>query len=248
MASDEIILEPLNKDQLKAIAFVEHYWFKFDGHFPSREAFFNRMPDFDINAALNHKTFRIALINRGIDPPVGPLDDALLNVPQGITKEQLAAIVTVVNFEDKRTRATKFKELGVTPQKWQGWLKIPTFKQFLQELSAANLQDAMYVANEALIKAMDRGDTNAIKFYMEITGKYQAATPQTQNIRLVLARVVEAIQRHVKDPETLRLIGEDFEAILNGTTEEARQVTSSRAPNKSNSGIDDIEAEIAAVS
>src|SRR5687768_12684446 len=129
--SDEI-LEPLTPEHVKVIAYIEHHWFRFQGHFPSRERFEDKFPAFDIDQALKHKTFRIALINRGIDPPIGPLDDEHLNVPKGISKEQLAAIVTAVNFEDKRSRATKFKELGITPQQWQGWLKIPAFKEFLQ--------------------------------------------------------------------------------------------------------------------
>jgi hypothetical protein len=220
-------LEPLTREHLQVIAYIEKHWFKFNGHFPSKEALFDHFPDFDINTALKHKTFRVSLMNRGIDAPVGPLEDELLANPKGVSREQLAAIITVINFEDKRSRLAKFKELGITAAQWQGWLKQESFKTFLQEMSAANLQDAAYVANEALIKAMDRGDVNAIKFYSEITGKYTQQHPQMQNIKIILARVIESIQRHIKDPEVLLAIGRDFEAIMAGTTEEARQIANS---------------------
>ena len=226
-------LEPLTEEHLKVIAYIEKHWFKFNGRFPSKEAIFDNFPDFNINEALKHKTFRVALMNRGIDAPVGPLDDGDLARPRGVSREQLAAILTVINFEDKRTRGAKFKELGISSAKWQGWLRQESFKSFLQEMSAANLQDAAYVANEALIKAMDRGDVNAIKFYSEITGKYTQQHPQMQNIKIILARVVESIQRHIKDPQVLAAIGKDFEAIMSGTTEEARQIANAHPVNAS---------------
>lgn len=227
-SSNNEILEPLSTDQIEVIAYIEKHWFKFNGHFPSYEVFIERFPNFDINDSLNHKTFRLALVNRGIDPPVGPLDYDDLNMPQGITKEQLAAIVTVVNFEDRRSRATKLKELGITPQQWQGWLKQTAFKEFLHELSASNLSDAAYVANDALVRAMDRGDVNAIKYYGEITGRAQRESPQLQNIKIVLARVVESIQKHIKDPELLQAIGEDFERILSGAVTSDRELEESK--------------------
>lgn len=219
-------LEPLTPEHIKAIAFIESYYYMHDGKFPTRAAFHNQIPSFDINAALQHKTFRISLMNRGIDPPVGPLNDDRLNVPIGLTKEQLAAIVVIVNFEDKRSRTTKLKDLGITPSQWQGWLKQKAFRSFLLELSGANLQYAEYIANEALVRAMDRNDINAVKFYHELNGRYKPAsqTPQAQNIRIILARVIEAIQRHISDASILQAIGEDFEAILNDEIEPSRRI------------------------
>jgi|SRR5437660_1403696 len=247
----ELKLAPLTPEHLRVITYIEQYWFKFNGTFPSRESLGSVFPEFDIDSALEHKTFRISLVNRGIDPPIVLQDDSHFEIPIGISREQLAAVLTIINFEDKRSRAAKFKELGVTPQQWQGWLKQPRFKTFLHNLSSANLQDAAYVANEALVRAMDRNDVSAIKFYHEITGRYQPQaqvaqqSQQTQNIRLILARVVEAIQRHVKDTEVLRLIGEDFEAILNGTIEPSRQVAAEPVTKKELDDIDEIEKMIA---
>lgn len=217
------VLKPLTSTELKAIQFIESYYHRADGRFPSKVIVESNIVDFDINDALDNATFRLSLTNRGINPPVGPLTNSIADDPD-ISPEQLAAILTIINFEDKRTRGTKLRELGLTPSQWQGWLKQDSFRETLIQLSGANFKNAQYIANEALVKAMDRGDVNAIKFYSELTGNYKPATQQVHNIKIILARVVEAIQRHVRDPDTLRRIGEDFELILNDEIGPSRQL------------------------
>jgi hypothetical protein len=179
-------------------------------------------PDFDAVAHLRNPTFRTALINRGIKIPVEPGQRI-----RDLTDEQVAAIATVLNFEDKRSRSAKLKSLGISPVQWMGWMKEPKFKKFLHQLSRENFQDSVHVAHEGMLRAVDRGDTNAIKFYMELTGRYTQSTPSEQNIRIILARVIESIQRHVQDPDILRAIATDFDAIMRGEVPvEKRQIES----------------------
>lgn len=223
-------LEPLTPLMLDVLTFIEQHFHQFNGTLPLSSTLEDRFPTLDIDKLMQHGTFRLSLINRGIEPPVGPYKDIGQSsaLPKELTNEQLAAAISITNFEDKRSRASKLRELGITTSQWMGWLKQPKFRDYLLNLSGTNLENASYVANENLVKAMDRGDINAIKFYNEITGRWtpqsSGEAKQSQNIRTVLARVVEAIQRHVHDPEILRAIGEDFEAILNGTIEPSRQL------------------------
>lgn len=214
-------MEPLNKLQLDVITYIEQIHTK-SGKFPTYRKLMNLFedePGFDINAYLKHPTFRLALVNRGISAPyslnTGTPEEGQYEPPKNFSREQMAAITTVINFEDKRPRTVKLKELGISPAQWQGWMRDEHFKTYLQEVSTSTLQDNLYVANEGLMKAVDRGDINAIKLYLEITGRHSDDVPAMRNLKVMLSRLIESVQRHV-DPATMRLIAQDFDMIQAG--------------------------------
>ena len=216
----DVKLRPLTPEMLSVLGSIEEHWHRYSG-FPSVETIKKKFPKFDINSALKHETFRLALNNRGIEAPANLDSPAAMH---GLTQEQVAAITTIINFDDPRPRHVKLRELGIPSAKWQGWLKNAAFKKFLHELSSSRFTDAVYVAHEGLTKAMDRGDTNAIKFYLEATGRYTQQSTSNQNIRVILARVIESIQCHIKDPEVLRAIAADFELIMKGDVPPVEQM------------------------
>lgn len=210
---------PLNSTDLRVISWIEEFWHR-NNRFPLIPDWNRRvkavpsLSDYSLEESLQNATFRLALKSRGIKPPTGATGD------WGLSQDQIAAIVTVVNFEDTRTRAQKLRELGISTTKWAGWMKSKDFVEFLHEMTASNLRDSLHVANEGLLKALDRGDTNAIKFYYELTERHGGTVGALQNIRLLLAKILEAVQFHVQDPAVLSKIGADFEIILSGGTPE----------------------------
>lgn len=149
---------------------------------------------------LTSEAFRLALENRGID------------IGSELNEEQIAAIISLTNFDDRRARNTKLAEMGISLAKWSGWKRNPTFKAYLESLSNDALRSSVNVAHEGLIKAMDRGQVEAVKYYMEHTGRAEA--PRVQNLQVALARLVESIQIHVRDPEVLTKIAADFDRIM----------------------------------
>lgn len=193
---------------------IEEFWHRHEV-FPDGN-FFKRA-DFDIAENLKHETFHLALVKRGIKVPV-VADRSVEVMPDGLTPEQVAAITTVVNFEDRRPRSVKLREMGISPTQWGGWLKQKDFKDFLHQMTTTHLQDVLHVANEGLLSAVDRGDTNAIKFYYEVTGRHTQESGSMQNLKVVVAKLIESVQRNVKDPDVLRAISTDFEIILSGGT------------------------------
>lgn len=209
-------MEPMTPEQIRVVNYIEQHWHGSDT-FPPVGRIKQRFPDLDLDATLKHETFRYALTMRGIDAPVGVVDNNYSMIaPDELTKEQLAAITVMLNFNDTRSRTAKLKDLGISATQWAGWMKNKAFKEYVHDLSANNFQDALNVAHEGLLKSVDRGDTNAVKLYMELTGRYTAESTQMGNIKMVLAKLVESIQRHVTDPEVLRAIERDFEATLQG--------------------------------
>lgn len=207
-------MQPLSSVQLAVINKIEEFWHR-NEVFPSGDFFRNL--GFDISENLKHETFNLALVKRGINVPV-VTDRSEAVLPEGLTTEQVAAITTIINFEDRRPRSVKLRELGITPTQWGGWLKQKDFKSFLHQMTTTHLQDVLHVANEGLLNAVDRGDTHAIKFYYELTGRHTQESGSMQNLKVVVAKLIESVQRNVKDPDILRAISADFEIILSGGT------------------------------
>lgn len=205
-------VKPLTAQQLQVINYAEQHW-NTHKEFPSVGLLKTRFGDrYNLEKDLKHPTFKLALDNRGIIIP----DPKSNNFPNELTSEQVAAIATVLDFNDKRSRRAKLQALGIPTQRWQGWLKNPVFKKYLHSLAAENFDDSIDIAQEGLVTGLQRGDVNAIKLYLEVTGRYGQESSNLSNIKIVLARVIESIQRHVKDPDTIRSIAQDFEIIMQG--------------------------------
>jgi hypothetical protein len=207
-------LIPLTSDELRVISWAEEYW-HLHKRFPPVGSFSSRWPDLNLDKFLEHKTVQLAFHNRGIKTP-SPSDN--------LNEEQLAAIFTVSNYEDRRPITAKLKSLGIKSTQWNGWKKDPHFREFLHKMLGESLDSALDRAHEGLMKALDKGDVNAIKYFMELTGR--VPDQGQQNFRIAVARLIESIQRHVSDAGTLKAIGQDFEMIISGRAPVGRQLNS----------------------
>lgn len=196
----------LSVRQIEVINWIEEWWLR-KGTFPPVDSLKSFFPSFDLKESLNHDLFLTALENRGVKLPSA--DDKLTN-------EQLAAIAVMSNFRDTRSPTAKLRSIGVTWTKWQGWMKNKHFKEFLHDLAASNFQDSIDVVQSGLLKAAEKGNVEAVKFYLEATGRYTPQSQETVNVKMILAKILEVIQMHVKDPATLRSIAVDFETVLAG--------------------------------
>jgi hypothetical protein len=93
-------------------------------------------------------------------------------------------------------------------------MKQKRFKEFVLDASSEDFETNLHEAQMGLRQAMDRGEVAAIKFYYELTKRYNSNEGAIGNIKVVLAQIIEAVQRHVTDPETLEAIRRDFDVIL----------------------------------
>ena len=203
--------EPMNHVELQVVNYIEQVW-NVSGKIPNKYMLQKKYPDFRFQISLKKVTFINALSNRGID-----IISALANKePDELTTEQVAAVSVVLDFNDTRSRAAKLKAIGVSGTKWQGWMKDSKFKAYLHKLSADGFEDSVHTVQEGLLRAVDRGSVDAVKFYMELTGRHTGSSAEVANVKVILARVMESIQRNVKDPETIRAVAYDFERIMRG--------------------------------
>lgn len=203
-------MDPLTLDELKIVNWVEQTW-NITGKFPSVLELKEQFSDFNPKV-LSKPIFMKAMENRGIGVP------SKSEVAKGeLTEEQLAAVMLITDYSDKRTQSAKLRALGVSTVKWNGWMRDVRFKHYVHNLSASVFDDAIHVAQMGLAKRLEAGDTNAVKFYMELTGRFNSGeSTQLENLNLIIARLTEVLQIHIKDPEVLRLIYRDLDAALNG--------------------------------
>lgn len=205
-------VKPMTTEMLKGLQVIELNWHE--------KRKFEAPVGFKLHTALQNESFKRALANRGIRLPRDPVDDGDLvegKTPPSITQQQTAAVLTVVNFNDKRSRTTKLRDLGIKVATWNGWLKDEAFRTFYFSQAAQQFGDALPIAQEALVKAIEAGKVEGIKYYMELTGNGPASTEATgQNVRMVIQRLVEVLQLHIQDPDVLGAIGMDFDRVLKG--------------------------------
>lgn len=201
--------------QLKAFEVAAILWAEREhagsGRFPTETEFRKRFgSDFDFRAFVNHPTVQLSFKNRGVPMPK---DGAY---PEELTAEQVAAVMAITNFADKRSHNLKLKSLGLTPGVWAGWLKNEIFKRYLHDVSTNMLGANLHTVQEGLLRAAEKGSVDGIKFFYELQGLHTGESTQDSNVKQMLAKLVEVLQLHVKDEKLLRSIGNDFAAVMDG--------------------------------
>lgn len=127
------------------------------------------------------------------------------------SEKQVAAIAVIVNWTDARPISAKLAGIGVTQEMYNGWMQDQAFKRELQSRADEILDNVYPEAQAQLAKQISRGSFPALKFWYEITGR--ASSPEAINVKMTMARLIEAVQKHVKDPEVLRAIAMEIEAV-----------------------------------
>lgn len=163
----------------------------------------------EINYFLTNKQVQEALERRGLPWKFAQQETLLSPI-------QLAAAITVLNFADTRHITTKLEELGVTTEQYYAWLSHPPFRRFVERVSERNLEILKPEAITAFSQLVRNGDFNAIKYYFELTGVSQS--PEILNAKLLVQRLIDSVNKHVKDPATLVKIGKDLWGTLPGGT------------------------------
>lgn len=140
--------------------------------------------------------------------------------------EQLAAANAVLDFSDHRSQKAKLNELGISTTQYNGWLKLGAFQRYVKQRAEALLGDVQHEAHSALLKNVQRGDLNSIKLYYELTGRWSSKTVGDLNVEFLIIKVIEAVQKHVKDPAEIQAVAGELNSLLNGVN----QPTSNQPP------------------
>lgn len=125
---------------------------------------------------------------------------------QGLSPQQAAVLNILENFSDGRSLTAKLRDAGVSRTQYNGWLKDPLFRDLYERRIESHLQGAHLSALSTIMSASENGDLRAAEKVLEINGRYAPQNAELQSARAVVQALVEAIQRHVKDPEVVQEI------------------------------------------
>jgi hypothetical protein len=206
--------EFLNELESELLDFVEGYHTKY-GEFPERHvleyALNNAGWEFtiqEIDDSLSNPLLLRSFDERGIVPPTYSKDSTT-----GLTKAQLAIAAALNNTRDTRSDIKKIRDLGISPRMFSGWMHSKRFSDFLKDSAENLLENSTSDAHTALLRKVRSGDSAAIKLYFEMTGRYNPAQENTVNLQVFMTRVIEAIQKHVHNPEVLSNLAAELQLI-----------------------------------
>jgi hypothetical protein len=160
---------------------------------------------FDVNPVVvqnlvNSDSFRRSLIVRGVP----------LSKKSVLSSEQLKCIAIVTDPTRKGGLKSRLREAGIPYPTYQSWMVQPEFRDSVNKLAERILENSFADVNTGLVEAATKGDVAAVKFYYELTGRYDPANKQVMDVMSVLAQVVEIIQRHVSDPKILESMANEL--------------------------------------
>ena len=162
--------------------------------------------------------FKQALAYRGIEWT----EDA------GLSLEQQSVILMLQDFTDRRSVGVKLKEIGVPMARYQAWLRQPLFREAVNENAEMAIREAVAPALTALAGKAAAGEDRAIDRVLEISGRWNPNQQSIEDAKQVVMSLVEAVIRHVKDPEVKKAIMADVSmsaTALEAINGNARQIS-----------------------
>ena len=136
----------------------------------------------------------------------------------GLTLEQQSVLIKLQDFTDRRSIGVKLKELGVPMARYQAWLKQPLFRKAHNDAAEAVIQEAVAPALLALSGKAAAGEDRAIEKLLEISGRWNPNAMAAEDAKVVVMTLLEAIIKHVKDPEVKKAIMSEV-SLAAGTLE-----------------------------
>jgi len=132
------------------------------------------------------------------------------SVNKNLTPRQMAAVAAMLNLIDKRSDEKKLRDLGIHTEEWATWMLNDKFAAYVNGRTEKMIMNSTGEAHMGLLKGVRAGNLQAVRLHYELTGRYNPDQDAALNVRVILGRVLEVIQKHVKDPNVLNSLGADL--------------------------------------
>lgn len=198
----------LTTKQYDVLNYIEQEYL-LEGYIPTKEQVISKRicsAQF-YDACYKNREFREALNVRGI---------SLAGITSGsnsLSPEQLAVANVLLDRFDNRSRKKKLQDMGVNTQTLNGWMRDPAFRDYYTRRAEGIFGDVVPEARLALMDNVEKGDFNSIKLALEMTGTYSTKSVSEVNIEFLMMKILEAIQKHVTDADTLNAIAGELGAL-----------------------------------
>ncbi len=146
-----------------------------------------------VTAVLSHPEVVDALEQRGINTGTA-----------AIPERQFTFLLCLFNPLDTRNHKQIMADLGISLSEFYGWQHTESFKRLQNRLAADFFQSAGLFIDRELIRRAMSGSAPHMRLY------YEQKQDQAMNPRVVMQRLVDIVQRYIKDPEIQRSIGDEI--------------------------------------
>ncbi len=229
----------LSDDEYEFLQFLEQYWFEYNLIPSADRAVELGIPTPLYTNCFKSSEFRKECLERGISlKGLASVGDGTKAEWQNymLTEEQIMVANTLLDQVDSRSEKKKLADMGVSTAKYQGFLKDPGYQNYIRARAENALGEHQHVAHYALIDRVKAGDISAIKYFNELTGRYvQASDSKGLDVTMVLMRVLEIIQRHVRDSALQEVIAQEFLSLSDPTA--PKIITATLVPQTANAAV-----------
>lgn len=204
--SADAVQEQLSETEWNVINVIEQYYF-IDGAVPSeaRIATALGITEDRVKKILKRSFVRENIEGRGIRMS---LESSLL------TTEQLTGLAIFFDTKDGRSLKKKLADANITTGQWEAWKSDPVFADHMRTRAEQALQKNLAETEVALLDSAHRGDISAIKLHLEMTGRWSSKTVGELNVEFLMMKILEAVQKHVKDPEAIENIANELLGLV----------------------------------
>lgn len=154
-----------------------------------------------VEYCLNTQEFKAAARARGIEV-----------TPTGLTPEMDYALIILTDPHDGLPFKRKLEKAQISSARYQAWMRNPYFRDQINALS----EQLVANSSEALIMLKQKvgdGDMAAIKYQLELNGRYNPQQQNQMDSLVFMNRVLEIIATRVRDPDTLREVASDMKLL-----------------------------------
>ena len=159
-----------------------------------------------VDTLFNDHLFKESMRVRGIELSNDPL-------AKNLTARQMAAAAAMLNLVDRRSDEKKLRDLGIRAEEWATWMQNETFASYMQGRAEQLINNSTHEAHMGLLKNVRGGNVAGIRLFYELTGRYNPAEDNAVNVRVMLGRILEIIQKHVKDPQVLQNMAVELQQV-----------------------------------
>lgn len=160
------------------------------------------------------KQAQSALSKRGIEINLVQLLKGVKGYDDELHPMFVIAVNQILTTHDKRTLNAKLKALGISPQKWEAFLRNPAHRAYFDKNVKRVFGDTDFYAQIQLTNLVQTGDLQAIKYYNEVVGKYRPdSESSTRDFLKVIMQLMEILARKLT-PDVLDVISREFDEVL----------------------------------
>ncbi len=168
------------------------------------------------------REFREVLIRRGL-----PMSEKFI-----LDAVQFRTIAILTDPTIKGGLPQRLKVAGVSYNTFKAWMRIPQFKEALNQGAEAILENNLAGVNIGLVTAAERGDIPAVKFFYEITGRYDPTEKKVMDVMAVLSGVVEILSAEITDVDVLGRIAGKLQMLAVSSGAMPKQAPLIQAPQE----------------